>query len=63
MRRYPRVKPPVNEGESPEMDLVRPIKGGHVSRDFPFQEIRNQELKSSDDERLGCSMVETPEQS
>jgi hypothetical protein len=30
----------VNRGESPEIDLNRPIKGGHVSRDYPFREIK-----------------------
>jgi hypothetical protein len=50
----------VNKGESPEIDLGRPIKGGHVSRDFPFWEIGSRELGSSGDERSGLSMVETP---
>ena len=31
VRRYLRVKPPVNKGEIPEIDLDLPIKGGHVS--------------------------------
>jgi hypothetical protein len=29
-------------------------------RDYPFREIGNRELGSSEDERSGCSMVETP---
>jgi hypothetical protein len=41
----------------------RLILGDYVLRDYPFQEIENQELRSSDDERSGCSTVETPEQS
>jgi hypothetical protein len=32
-------------------------------RDYPFWEIGNRELGSSEDERSGCSMVETLEQS
>jgi hypothetical protein len=50
-------------GGNPRVVIDHPILGGYVSRDYPFREIGNQELGSSDDERLGCSMVETPEQS
>jgi hypothetical protein len=59
-QKIPRVKPPVNKGESPEIDLGRPIKGGHVSRDLPFREIGSRELGSAGNERSGCSMMETP---
>jgi hypothetical protein len=31
VRKYPRVKPLVDKGEIPEIDLGHPIKGGHVS--------------------------------
>jgi hypothetical protein len=60
VRRYLRVKPPVDKGESLEIDLGHPIKRGHVSWDFPFREIGSWKLGISGDERSGCSMVETP---
>jgi hypothetical protein len=60
VRRYPRVKPPVNRDERPEIDLDHPSNGGHLSRDFLVQEIGSRELRSSGDERSGHSMVETP---
>jgi hypothetical protein len=50
--------PPVNRGESPEIDLDHPNNGGHVSRDFPLREIGSRELGSSGDKRSGHSMVE-----
>jgi hypothetical protein len=50
-------------GGNPGAVIDRPISEGYVSRDYPFREIKNRELGSFDDERSGCSMVETPEQS
>ena len=49
---FPLWKPRDRFGPS---DLRRP-----VSRDYPFLEIRNHELRSFGDERLGLSIVETP---
>jgi hypothetical protein len=45
-------------GGNPGAVVDRPISGGYVLRDYPFRE-----LESFDDERSGCSMVETPKQS
>jgi hypothetical protein len=50
-------------GGNPGAVIDHSILGGYVLRDFPFREIRNRELRSSDEKRLGCSMVETLEQS
>jgi hypothetical protein len=50
-------------GGNPEAVVDRPISGGYVSRDYPFQEIGNHEFGSPGDERSGLSMVETPKQS